>query len=121
MWSKTLEVVGLNPTGCWAFFFSSLSHQYSVLNSGPLWRFDITDFPIKICLAVQLEAKHGLNKKIVTSTTDCLKAAKKSTSTLILQKKVVFAETRSRTDRNNFNSGKLFSRFTSFSFHDLIF
>ena len=36
--SKTLEVVGSNPTGCWAiflFFFLFLLHQWSVLNQVP--------------------------------------------------------------------------------------
>ena len=56
--SKTLEVMGLNPARCWAFFFSSLSFQLWVLYSSPPQRCNTTDFPIKICLAVQLEANH---------------------------------------------------------------
>ena len=58
--SKTLEVMGLNPAaGCWAFFFSTLSCQQCILNSGPSQRCNTTDFPIKICLAVQLEANQA--------------------------------------------------------------
>ena len=40
------EVLGSNPSGCWTFF-SSLSHQWCVLNSGPSRRCNSTDFPIK--------------------------------------------------------------------------
>ena len=29
------DVMGLNPAGCWAFLFSSLSYQQSVLNQVP--------------------------------------------------------------------------------------
>ena len=44
------------PAGCLAFF-SSLSSQYSILNSGPSRRCNSTEFPSKIYLAKQLEAK----------------------------------------------------------------
>ena len=57
--SKTLEDLGLNPARCWAFFFSSLSNQLCVLNSGPSQRCNTSDFPIKIGLAMQLETKQA--------------------------------------------------------------
>ena len=64
---------GFNPAGCWAFF-SSLSSQWCVLNSGPLRRYSTSDFPIKLCLAVQLEAKHGFSKNYVNPR--CFKRGK---------------------------------------------
>ena len=49
------EVVGSNPTGCWAFF----SDQQCVLNSGPSGRCNTTAFPIQLYLATQLEVNQS--------------------------------------------------------------
>ena len=61
--SYTLEVVGSNSAMCGPFFFSSLSYQYCV-NLSPSQTSNTTDFPVKICLAVQLEAKQALYARI---------------------------------------------------------
>ena len=45
--SKTLVVEGLNPTGCRAYFLSSLPNQECVLDSYPSRRCYISDFPIR--------------------------------------------------------------------------
>ena len=49
------EVVGSNPDRCLACFLFSINQQCA-FNSGPSRRCNTTDFPIKICLAWQLEA-----------------------------------------------------------------
>ena len=57
------EVVGSNPARCWALFSPLFSH-YCVLNSGHSRRYNTSDFPIKISLAVQLEAKQDNAKRL---------------------------------------------------------
>ena len=52
------EVLGLIPTGSWAFF-SILSYQQCVLNQVPHGGATLLIFLFKKCLAVQLEAKQA--------------------------------------------------------------
>ena len=56
--------MGLNPTGCWAFFSSLLFSFLSTVHplSGPLQRCNITDFPIKYALPCSL-MRNKLNTK----------------------------------------------------------
>ena len=68
LWSNALEVVGWNSVGCWAFFFSSLYYQQWVLYSGPSWRCNTGEFPIKKLGEPQSLRRsklkmHGLSKK----------------------------------------------------------